>query len=80
MAKSWIGAIETLADAVAARRPLWALCKWCGHAVRFDPRHLASLLGSAMPLGDVQRKLSYRRCGQRRAAVVIDDRESSTRD
>ncbi len=80
MARSWVGTVETLADAVAARRPLWALCKWCGHAVRFDPRHLASLLDGATPLGDLQRKLSCRRCGHRRAAVVVDDRESSARD
>ncbi len=80
MTRSWVGTVETLADAVAARRPLWALCKWCGHAVRFDPRHLASLVDGATSLEDLERKLSCRRCGQRRAAVVVGDRELSARD
>jgi len=43
MVRQRFGPVETLSDAIAARRLLWFLCKGCGHAERFDPRHLMAL-------------------------------------
>ena len=67
-------AIERLSDAIHERRMLWVLCKACGHTVRLDPRNLVALKGDAA-LRDIQRCCLCRRCGKRRAAIVVNDRE-----
>ncbi len=72
MGRLRMGPIETLADAVGARRLLWVLCKACGRARRFDPRNLIALKGE-LALRDLQEKLRCRRCGKREAAVVVSD-------
>jgi hypothetical protein len=47
--------IERLSHAVAERRMLWVLCKWCGNTVRLDPRNLIALAGD-VTLRDMQKK------------------------
>ena len=72
MVRHHVGPVETLAEAIAARRLLWVLCKACGHAVRLDPRHVATLVGE-LSLRQLQPRLGCRRCRKRRAAIVLDD-------
>jgi hypothetical protein len=79
MMRHRFGPVETLSDAIAARRLLWVLCKSCGHAERFDPRHVMALKGP-MSLRDMQTKLRCRRCGRQRAAIVINDEGWPARD
>jgi hypothetical protein len=69
-----VGAIETLRHACMAHRMLWVLCKACGHAHKLDPRNLTLLLGE-LSLRALQTRLTCRRCGRRRAAILVDDRE-----
>jgi hypothetical protein len=73
------GPVETLSDAIAARRLLWILCKGCGHAERYDPRNLMALRGP-MSLKSLQMRLRCRRCGKRRAAIVLNDEAWPGRD
>jgi hypothetical protein len=73
------GPIETLSDAIQARRRLWVLCRACGHAVRLDPRNLMALRGPSM-LRALQRQLTCQRCRRQRAAVIADDEEWIGRD
>jgi len=79
MVRHRIGPIESLSDAIGARRLLWALCKSCGHAERFDPRNLIALKG-ALSLRELQGRLRCRRCGRRRAAIVVNDEGWPARD
>lgn len=74
MTRYWRGEINSLLDAVRARRMLWGLCRHCGHAERIDPRSLAYRYGAVL-LTDIEAKLRCIRCNQRRGAVVADDEE-----
>lgn len=66
-----IGIPKSLLDAVRAETLLWALCRYCGHAERLDPRTLAFKYG-AVDLEFIIRRLKCRRCGQKHAAVCPD--------
>jgi hypothetical protein len=79
MVRARFGPVETLSDAIAARRLLWILCKGCGHSGRYDPRHLVAMQG-AMSLRSLQLRLRCRRCGKRRAAIVLNDEGWPERD
>lgn len=79
MPRRRFGPVESLSDAIGSRRLLWALCKGCGHAERFDPRHLMALKGP-LSLRDLQAKLRCRRCGRQRAAIVLDEEGWPQRD
>jgi Zn finger protein HypA/HybF involved in hydrogenase expression len=74
-----VGPIERLTDAAMERRSLWALCKACGHAVRLDPRNLIALAGD-VTLRQVQTRFRCRKCGKRRATVVVGDEGWPGRD
>ncbi len=79
MVRQRFGPVETLSDAIAARRLLWILCKGCGHSERYDPRHLMAMKG-AMSLKSLQTRLRCRRCGKQRAAIVLNDEGWPGRD
>ena len=72
MARHRFGPVESLSDAIGARRLLWVLCKGCGHAERFDPRHLMALKGP-LTLRELQLRLRCRKCRKRHAAIVLDE-------
>jgi hypothetical protein len=75
----WCGQFETLADANAARRVLWVLCRHCGHVKKLQPRRLMTVTDETK-LADVQRKLRCERCRQRRAIIIVNDVEEPGMD
>jgi len=56
------GPIETIRQAVQARRSIWAFCLDCGHAAMFDPWWLAQQLGEDMKLSEAGERLKCYRC------------------
>lgn len=66
-----VGTIDSLREAVRARRLLWFFCRWCGHAERYDPRDLAYRTARNLTFAELSSRLKCRRCATRGKAVVF---------